>query len=105
MPSIKADKWIRRMALEHKMIEPFEDHQVRDGAGGGVVSYGLSSYGYDIRVADEFKVFTNINSTVVDPKNFDARSFVDMKTDVCIIPPNSFALARTVEYFRIRATS
>jgi dCTP deaminase len=85
------------MALEHGMIEPFEDRQVRDG----VVSYGLSSYGYDIRVADEFKVFTNINSTVVDPKNFDARSFVDMKTDVCIIPPNSFALARTLEYFRI----
>ena len=85
------------MALEHRMIEPFEDHQVRDG----VVSYGLSSYGYDIRVADEFKVFTNINSTVVDPKNFDARSFVDMKTDICIIPPNSFALARTLEYFRI----
>ena len=85
------------MALEHGMIEPFEDRQVREG----VVSYGLSSYGYDIRVADEFKVFTNINSTVVDPKNFDARSFVDMKTDVCIIPPNSFALARTLEYFRI----
>ena len=85
------------MALEHGMIEPFEDRQVRQG----VVSYGLSSYGYDIRVADEFKVFTNINSTVVDPKNFDARSFVDVKADVCIIPPNSFALARTVEYFRI----
>ena len=85
------------MALDHGMIEPFEDRQVRDG----VVSYGLSSYGYDIRVADEFKVFTNINSTVVDPKNFDARSFVDVKADVCIIPPNSFALARTVEYFRI----
>jgi dCTP deaminase len=85
------------MALEHRMIEPFEDRQVRDG----VVSYGLSSYGYDIRVADEFKVFTNINSTVVDPKNFDARSFVDLKTDICIIPPNSFALAKTVEYFRI----
>ena len=85
------------MALEHGMIEPFEDRQVRQG----VVSYGLSSYGYDIRVADEFKVFTNINSTVVDPKNFDARSFVDMKTDICIIPPNSFALAKTVEYFRI----
>ena len=79
------------------MIEPFEDRQVREG----VVSYGLSSYGYDIRVADEFKVFTNINSTVVDPKNFDARSFVDVKADVCIIPPNSFALAKTVEYFRI----
>jgi dCTP deaminase len=89
------------MALEHRMIEPFEDRQVRAAGSGGVISYGLSSYGYDIRVADEFKVFTNINSTVVDPKNFDARSFVDMKTDVCIIPPNSFALARTLEYFRI----
>ena len=85
------------MAREHRMIEPFEERQVR----AGVVSYGLSSYGYDIRVADEFKVFTNINSTVVDPKNFDARSFVDVRTDVCIVPPNSFALARTVEYFRI----
>jgi len=85
------------MALEHRMIEPFEDRQVR----AGVISYGLSSYGYDIRVADEFKVFTNINSTVVDPKNFDARSFVDVKAEVCIIPPNSFALAKTVEYFRI----
>jgi len=97
MPSIKADRWIKKMSLEHGMIEPFEDRQVRDG----VISYGLSSYGYDIRVADEFKIFTNINSTVVDPKNFDARSFVDVKADVCIIPPNSFALARTVEYFRI----
>jgi dCTP deaminase len=97
MPSIKADRWIKKMALERGMIEPFEDRQVRQG----VISYGLSSYGYDIRVADEFKVFTNINSTVVDPKNFDARSFVDLKTDVCIIPPNSFALAKTVEYFRI----
>ena len=85
------------MAIEHRMIEPFEDRQVRSG----VVSYGLSSYGYDIRVADEFKVFTNINSTVIDPKNFDPRSFVDVKADVCIVPPNSFALARTVEYFRI----
>jgi dCTP deaminase len=85
------------MALEHGMITPFEDRQVRQG----VISYGLSSYGYDIRVADEFKVFTNINNTVVDPKNFDDRSFVDMKTEVCIIPPNSFALAKTVEYFRI----
>jgi dCTP deaminase len=97
MPSIKADRWIKKMALEHGMIEPFEDRQVR----AGVISYGLSSYGYDIRVADEFKVFTNINSTVVDPKNFDNRSFVDVKADVCIIPPNSFALAKTVEYFRI----
>ena len=85
------------MALEHRMIDPFVDDQVRSG----VISFGLSSYGYDIRVADEFKVFTNINSTVVDPKNFDASSFVDFKTDVCIIPPNSFALAKTVEYFRI----
>ena len=97
MPSIKADRWIKKMALEHGMIDPFEDRQVRQG----VISYGLSSYGYDIRVADEFKVFTNINSTVVDPKNFDNRSFVDVKADVCIIPPNSFALAKTVEYFRI----
>ena len=95
--SVKSDKWIKKMALEHKMIEPFEDRQVR----AGVISYGLSSYGYDIRVADEFKIFTNINSTVVDPKNFDARSFVDVKADICIIPPNSFALAKTVEYFRI----
>jgi dCTP deaminase len=97
MPSIKSDRWIKKMALDHGMIEPFEDRQVRQG----VISYGLSSYGYDIRVAEEFKVFTNINNTVVDPKNFDDRSFVDMKTAVCIIPPNSFALARTVEYFRI----
>jgi len=95
--SIKSDRWIKKMALEHRMIEPFVDSQT----GAGVVSYGVSSYGYDIRVADEFKVFTNINSTVVDPKNFDARSFVDIRTDVCIVPPNSFALARTVEYFRI----
>jgi dCTP deaminase len=95
--SIKADKWIRRMALEHGMIEPFVDQQV----GTGVVSYGVSSYGYDIRVADEFKVFTNVNSTVIDPKNFDSRAFVDIKADVCIVPPNSFALARTIEYFRI----
>ncbi|MCC7007544.1 MAG: dCTP deaminase [Acidobacteria bacterium] len=94
---IKADRWIRRMALEHGMIEPFVDDQVR----AGVVSYGLSSYGYDIRVADEFKVFTNINNTVIDPKSFDPRSFVDIKSDVCIVPPNSFALARTIEYFRI----
>src|SRR6478735_26747 len=95
--SIKSDKWIRKMAREHGMIEPFEDRQVRSG----VVSYGLSSYGYDIRVADEFKVFTNINNTLIDPKNFDPRSFVDIEADTCIVPPNSFALARTVEYFRI----
>ena len=85
------------MAREHKMIETFVDSQVR----GSAISYGVSSYGYDIRVADEFKVFTNINNTVIDPKNFDPRSFVDVKTDVCIVPPNSFALARTIEYFRI----
>ena len=85
------------MAREHKMIEPFVDTQVR----GSAISYGVSSYGYDIRVADEFKIFTNINNTVIDPKNFDPRSFVDVKTDVCIVPPNSFALARTIEYFRI----
>jgi dCTP deaminase len=95
--SIKPDTWIRRMAREHKMIEPFVETQVR----GSAISYGVSSYGYDIRVADEFKIFTNINNTVIDPKNFDPRSFVDVKTDVCIVPPNSFALARTIEYFRI----
>src|SRR5579864_6125742 len=95
--AIKADKWIRKMALEKKMIEPFEEKQVRQG----VISYGLSSYGYDIRVADEFKLFTDIYSTLVDPKKFDPKSFVDMKADSIIIPPNSFALARTVEYFRI----
>ena len=97
MAGIKSDAWIRKMALEHGMIEPFEDRQVREG----VVSYGLSSYGYDIRVADEFKVFTNINNTVIDPKNFDPSAFVDIKADICIVPPNSFALARTIEYFRI----
>jgi dCTP deaminase len=94
---IKADRWITRMAREHGMIEPFVERQARTG----VVSYGVSSYGYDIRVADEFKVFTNIYNTLVDPKNFDPKSFVDIKADVCIIPPNSFALARTIEYFRI----
>jgi len=95
--SIKSDTWIRRMALEHRMIEPFVDGQVRSG----VISYGVSSYGYDVRVGDEFKVFTNVFNTVVDPKAFDPRSFVDMKGDVCIIPPNSFALASTIEYFRV----
>ncbi len=94
---IKCDKWIRRMSQDHGMIEPFEDGQVRNG----VISYGLSSYGYDIRVAPEFKVFTNVHSAIVDPKAFDDRSFVDINEDVCIIPPNSFALARTVEFFRI----
>jgi dCTP deaminase len=95
--AIKSDKWIRRMAREQRMIEPFAENQVREG----VISYGVSSYGYDIRVADEFKIFTNINSTIVDPKHFDQQSFVDFKGPVCIVPPNSFALARTVEYFRI----
>jgi dCTP deaminase len=100
--SIKSDRWIRRMAEQHGMIEPFEPGQVRHAADGHkIVSYGTSSYGYDIRCAPEFKVFTNIYSTVVDPKAFDERSFVDIAADVCIIPPNSFALARTLEYFRI----
>ena len=89
------------MAAEHKMIEPFEGDQVREVGGQRVISYGTSSYGYDVRCADEFKIFTNINSTIVDPKKFDEKSFVDIRADVCIIPPNSFALARTVEYFRI----
>jgi len=99
--SIKSDKWIRRMAVEHGMIEPFEAGQVRSVDGKRIVSYGTSSYGYDIRCSEEFKIFTNINSTIVDPKEFDEKSFVDFKGPVCIIPPNSFALARTVEYFRI----
>lgn len=94
---LKHDGWIKKMAKEQNMIEPFVDGQVRDG----VISYGLSSYGYDIRLTDEFKIFTNVNSVTVDPKNFDTRSMVDFKGDVCIVPPNSFALARTVEYFRI----
>ena len=95
--SIKPDTWITRMARDHKMIEPFVDDQVR----AGVISYGVSSYGYDVRVGDDFKVFTNVFNTVVDPKNFDPKSFVDIKADVCVIPPNSFALASTIEYFRI----
>jgi len=99
--SIKSDNWIRRMARDHQMIEPFEPGQVREVNGRRIVSYGTSSYGYDVRCASEFKIFTNINSTIVDPKNFDERSFVDFNGDVCIIPPNSFALARTVEYFRV----
>ena len=99
--AIKSDNWIRRMAKECGMIEPFEPDQIRDGANGRVISYGTSSYGYDVRCANEFKVFTNINSAIVDPKSFDASSFVEVNADECIIPPNSFALARTVEYFRI----
>ena len=94
---IKPDHWIRKMALEHKMIDPFVEGQISKG----VISYGLSSYGYDIRVSDEFKVFTNLHSAVVDPKNFDPKSFVEIKDHYCIIPPNSFALAKTVEYFRV----
>jgi dCTP deaminase len=94
---LKPDRWIRKMVAEQQMIEPFAESQVRNG----VISYGVSSYGYDIRVADEFKIFTNVFSAVVDPKHFDPRSMVDFKGDVCVIPPNSFALARTIEYFRI----
>ena len=94
---IMNDAWIRRMALDHGMIEPYEDRQVRDG----VISYGVSSYGYDMRVAREFKIFTNVLSSIVDPKDFDPKSFVEFEGDVCIVPPNSFALARSVEYFRI----
>jgi dCTP deaminase len=98
--SIKSDRWIRRMAAGG-MIEPFAESQVRAIDGRKIVSYGTSSYGYDVRCAGEFKIFTNINSTIIDPKNFDVNNFVDFRGDVCIVPPNSFALARTVEYFRI----
>jgi len=94
---IKSDQWIKEMSLENHLIDPFEAGQVRDG----VISYGLSSYGYDIRVADDFKIFTNVNSTVVDPKNFDANSFVEFQGKICTIPPNSFALARSIEYMRM----
>lgn len=94
---LKSDRWIRKMALEHGMINPFSEKQVREG----VVSYGLSSYGYDLRVADEFKVFTNVNSAIIDPKGFDEKSFVTIRADSILIPPNSFALARSVEYFKI----
>jgi dCTP deaminase len=99
--SIKPDRWIREMAETQGMIEPFEPGQIREREHGRVISYGTSSYGYDIRCSNEFKIFTNINSAIVDPKAFDENSFVDFSGDVCIIPPNSFALARTVEYFRI----
>ena len=94
---LKSDRWIRKMATQHDMINPSSEKQVREG----VISYGLSSYGYDLRVADEFKIFTNVNSTVVDPKKFDERSFVTVRSECCVVPPNSFALARSVEYFRI----
>jgi dCTP deaminase len=99
--SVCSDRWIRKMSQEHGMIEPFIDGQVRSADHGRIISYGLSSYGYDLRVSDEFKVFTNVHSAMVDPKGFDEKSFVDIKTDVCVVPPNSFALARSVEYFRI----
>jgi len=95
--SIKSDKWIRNNALKNKMIHPFVDNQIRKGT----ISYGLSSYGYDIRVSDEYKIFTNVNNSIVDPKNFDENSFVDFKGDTCIVPANSFALARSIEYFKI----
>jgi dCTP deaminase len=94
---LKSDRWIRKMSKEHDMINPFSEKPVREG----VISYGLSSYGYDLRVADEFKIFTNVNNALVDPKRFDEKSFVTVQTDVCIVPPNSFALARSVEYFKI----
>ena len=93
--SVKSDRWIRRMALEHGMISPFSEKQVR----AGIISYGLSSYGYDLRVADEFRIFTNVNTTIVDPKNFDEKSFVELRSECAIIPPNSFALARSIERF------
>ena len=101
--SIKSDRWIRRMALEKQMIDPFVEGQVRsvDAHGRKVISYGVSSYGYDMRVAPEFKIFTNVLSAIVDPKEFDSKSFVEFEGDICIVPPNSFALARSVEYFRI----
>lgn len=99
--AIKSDKWIKKMAKEHGLIEPFVSTQVRYVGGEKIVSYGTSSYGYDVRCANEFKIFTNIRSSIVDPKNFDENSFVDVVGDTCIIPPNSFVLARTVEYFRI----
>jgi dCTP deaminase len=101
MVGIKSDRWIKEMSEKHGMIEPFEPGQVRQNTSGKIISYGTSSYGYDVRCANEFKIFTNINSAVVDPKNFSNDSFIDVQSDVCIIPPNSFALARTVEYFRI----
>ena len=100
--SIKSDKWIKKMASESNMISPFSEDQVRENEGGSrIISYGVSSYGYDVRCSNEFKVFTNIHSATVDPKSFDDKSFVDVTSDVCIIPPNSFALARTIEYFKI----
>ena len=100
--SIKSDKWIQEMSENHNMIEPYSSNQIRvDNDGNKLISYGVSSYGYDVRCSNEFKVFTNIHSAIVDPKSFDEKSFVDIESDICVIPPNSFALARTVEYFKI----
>ena len=99
--SLKSDRWIKKMALEHNMINPFSDRQVKVANNERLISCGLSSYGYDVRSADEFKIFTNIKAAIVDPKNFNPDSFVDIKSEICIIPPNSFVLARTVEYFKI----
>ena len=99
--SIKCDKWIKEMCRTHKMIEPYEPTQIKSIKNNKTISYGVSSYGYDVRCADEFKVFTNINSSIVDPKSFDENNFVETKSDICLIPPNSFALARTIEYFKI----
>jgi dCTP deaminase len=99
--NMKSDSWIRKMAQSQQMIEPFEAYQIKQNQTGRVISYGTSSYGYDVRCANEFKIFTNVNSTIVDPKNFDERNFVNVDADVCIIPPNSFVLTRSVEYFRI----
>jgi dCTP deaminase len=99
--AILSDKWIREKSLNYNMISPFVEKQIKEGESGKIISYGVSSYGYDARVADDFKIFTNINTAIVDPKDFSNDSFVSKKTDVCIIPPNSFALARTVEYFKI----
>lgn len=98
---IKSDKWIRRMAIEHKLLDPFVDHQVSSDGFNRVISYGLSSYGYDVRISDEFRIFTNVQAQIVDPKQFSPRAFVSVKANECIIPPNSFALARTLERFKI----
>ncbi len=99
--ALQSDRWIRRMAQVHGMIEPFVDTQIRENEGEKIISFGLSSYGYDLRVSDEFKVFTNVNNSIIDPKDFNENAFVNVQSNVCIIPPNSFALARSVEYFRI----
>ena len=99
--SIKSDRWIRKQSFDNKMIDPFEPGQIKKAEGKEIISFGTSSYGYDVRCANEFKIFTNINSTIVDPKKFDEKNFVDVVNDICLIPPNSFALARTIEYFKI----